>query len=161
MLLQDFRGIFEIGGLMGSNKIFLRHHIPDLLLHRLLEAEITVGDYTHQTIVAIHHRNSSYLELRHHGQCVCHFFIRRNTDRIQNHTILRTFYCPYLLGLLCNTHILMDHTNASFPGDGNSHRGLGNRIHGSRHHGNIKRYISGKLRREIYILGEYLRISGD
>ncbi|MPN18087.1 hypothetical protein SDC9_165445 [bioreactor metagenome] len=161
VLLEDLGGIFQIGRLAGGNKLILCHHFLDPLFHRLLKPEVTVCYDTYQSIVAVHYGNTPDLELRHHGQRIGHFPVGSDTDRVKDHSIFCTLYSPYLFGLFSDTHILMDHTDSSLTGDSDSHCGFGHRIHRSRHHWNIKRNISGKLSREIYIFGEYLRVRGN
>ncbi|MPN23876.1 hypothetical protein SDC9_171269 [bioreactor metagenome] len=84
-----------------------------------------------------------------------------DADRVQYHAVFRTFHGAHLLGLIVNSHVFVYHPYSAFTGNSDSHSGFRNGIHCRRHHRNIKRDISGKKGREVYVSGKNFGITGD
>ena len=58
-----------------------------------------------------------------------HFRILKKCDRIVDHSTFTALYPSNLSGLLFGRHILVQHPDATFVGDGNRHIGFGDRVH--------------------------------
>jgi len=137
MFLKDLSGGLHIRRLSGYDQILFRHHLIDRAVHILFETQVTVRHDTNQIPAFIHHGNTANLIFSHHCQGIRHTFALRDSHRIIDHSILRTFNGLDLLCLLGDRHVFMNHTNTSLTGDSDSQLGLSNRIHSGRHH----RYI--------------------
>ena len=159
VFLQDLGGSRQICLLVGRHQIVLRHDFLHRTVQPALEAQVSVGHDTHETLLVIHHGNTAYMILRHNIQGLCHGRSEGNGHGIIDHAIFCTLHDSHLTGLVLDGHILMDHTDASLTGDGNSHLRLRDRIHGSRHEGDIQLNVPGETGFQLNSLGKYLRIS--
>ena len=83
--------------------------------------------------------------LMHHLERIAYRLVTEDGYRVGNHAILRTFDAANLCRLLCDRHVLMDHTYTAFASDSYSHRSLRNGIHRRTHHRDIQPYMAREL----------------
>ena len=57
---------------MGGHKVILRHDLVYRTIQLALEAEVTVGDDTYQTVAFVDHRNTTDMILRHDIESLSH-----------------------------------------------------------------------------------------
>ena len=86
--------------------------------------------------------------------------LRRKEEGVRNNAVFRPLYLVHLGCLLGNGHILVDNAQATFPRHGYSHAGIGNRVHGGGHQGNIQFNFVRKLCRQVNILGQHFAAMG-
>ena len=72
VLLQDLGSSRQVGLLMSSHKMILRHDFIDRTIQTTLEAQVTVSDDTHQMTLIVHHRDTSDMILRHNVESLCY-----------------------------------------------------------------------------------------
>ena len=112
-------------------------------------------------VVIIHHGNTADMILCHHSQGIGHRTSSANGYGIIDHTVLGTFHDSHLTGLRLNRHVLMNHTDSTLTGNGNSHTALGHRIHRGRYKRHVQCDVPRELGFQLYRLGQYFRISGN
>ena len=138
MFLKNLCCRLQICRLIGSHQSFFgSHNQINMFGHVSFETQISVGNDTYQITFIIHHRNTADFIFSHNSQSIANSRTSLNSNRIVNHTIFSTLYNGNLSCLLLNRHILVNHTDTTFTGNGNSHFRFGNRIHGSRHKRNF------------------------
>ena len=138
VLLQNLCSVGKISLLMGSDEIFFRHHLVYEAVHMTLETQVTVGNDTHEMVLAIHNGDTTDMVFCHHPEGITHGLAAADRHRIIDHTILGTLDDSHLARLLIDRHILMYDTDTTFTGDSDSHRRLGDSIHSSCHEGDVK-----------------------
>ena len=121
ILLQDLGSSRQVCLLMGGHEMFLRHDLIDGTIQTTLEAQVTVGDDTHQMTVVVYHGDTTDMILRHDVEGLCHRCSQGDGDRIIDHTVLCTFHDGHLTGLVVNRHILVDYTDTALTRDGDGH----------------------------------------
>ena len=117
------------------------HCVFYLDVHIGLETDVAVGDDSHQHIVVVNHGDTAYVVLVHKFQGVSHCLALVDGDRVHNHPVLRALYLAYFRGLLSYGHILVYHSNTSFPGKCYCHRGLCYGIHCGGYYGDVQGYV--------------------
>ena len=85
----------------------------------------------------------------------------REEKRIGNDAVLRALYLIDLGGLILNGHILVDHADTALTGNGDGHIGLGDRVHGRGHQGDIQGNILGQLGGQIHFVGQHIGLCRD
>ena len=161
VLLQNLGSSSQVGLLMGGYQVILRHDLCHGTIQTALETEVAVGYDTYEVIVIVDHGDTSDMIFRHDIEGLSHRRTLGDGDRIIDHTILSTLHDSHLTRLILNRHVLMDYTDTTFTGDGDSHLRLGNGIHRSRYKRHIQFDITRKARFQLYRLGQYFRISWD
>lgn len=131
MFLQNLRNSLHICSRIGSNDVLFSHHLVDTLIHIFLKTKVTIGNNTNQISFIIYHRNTTDLVFSHQSQCISYRRTSLDSHRVINHTVFSPLHNSYLTCLLLNGHILMNNSDTTFAGNGNSHLRFGNRIHGS------------------------------
>ena len=134
--LLDFVAQQNVGrtlqvGVVSGHQPLLGHHLVDTLIHIFLKTKVTIGNNTYQISFIIYHRNTTNLVFSHQSQRISHRRTSLDSYRVINHTVFGTLHNSYLTCLLLNGHILMNNSDTTFTGNGNSHLRFGNRIHGS------------------------------
>ena len=156
MLLQYFGSGGKVGLLMGSHQILARHHIVNFALQPALKAQVAIRNDAHQVVLVIYHWNTTDVILSHHGQRVGHGLATANGHGVVNHAVLSTLYNGHLAGLCLDGHILVNHTNATFAGNGNGHSRLRHRVHSSGHERYVQLNVPRKAGFQLYRFGQYL-----
>ena len=110
----------------------------------VLEAKVTVGDDTYKISGTIHNRNTADAVGCHKRQGVAHCLVALDSDRVVNHTVLRTLNLAHLVRLAVNWHILVNHADTSCAGNRYRQLVLGDGIHSRRHNGDAQGNIAGK-----------------
>jgi hypothetical protein len=131
MFLQNLRNSLHIRRRIGSNDVLLSHYLIDTLIHIFLKTKVTIGNNAYQISFIIYHRNTTNLVFSHQSQRISYRRTSLDSHRVINHTVFGTLHNSYLTCLLLNGHILMNNSDTTFAGNGNSHLRFGNRIHGS------------------------------
>ena len=72
VLLQDLCGSHQISLLMGGYEIILRHDFLDRTIQTTLEAQVTVGDDTHEVLLIVDHGDTTDMILRHDVEGLSH-----------------------------------------------------------------------------------------
>ena len=144
VLLQDVAGLIQTRVARRGDEVLLRHHLVDGLPQLLLETEIAVGDDTDELVLAVHHGNAADVVFRHDAHRVAHRLVGGDDDGRVDHAVLGPFHRGHLTSLVGNRHVLVNHADTAFAGDGNGHVGLRHRVHG----GGNKRQIQHDVARE-------------
>ena len=159
VLLQNLGSSNQVCLLMGGHKVLLRHNLCHRTIETTLETQVTVGDDTNEMVVIIHHGDTTNMILRHDVEGLSHRRTLWDGDRIVDHTILSTLDDSHLTSLILDRHVLVDHTNTTFTGNGDSHLRLRYRVHSGCHERNVQLDVAGEARFQLYCLGQYFRIS--
>ena len=141
---------------MGGDEVVLRHHFVDGTVETALEAQVAVGDDTHQMLVIVDHGDTTDMILGHDVESLGDGRAKGDGDRIVDHAVLGTLDDSHLTGLVLDRHILVDHADTTFTGDGNSHLALGHGIHGSRDERHVQLDVAREARFQLYRLRQYL-----
>ena len=72
VFLKYLRSGGKVGLLMCCHEMILRHNVIDLLVEMTLEAQVTVGDDTHEMVVVVNHGNTANMIFGHHVESVLH-----------------------------------------------------------------------------------------
>ena len=159
VLLQNLCSSNQVGLLMGRYQVVFRHDLVNGTVETALKAQVTVGNDTYEVIAIIYHRDTTDMILRHDVECLSNCGAQRNRDRIIDHTVLSTFHDGDLTGLIVDRHILVNHTNTAFTGNGNSHLRLGNRIHSGRYERHVQFDVTREAGFQLYCFWQNFRIS--
>ena len=155
VLLQNLGSSDQVGLLMGGHEVLLRHDLLNGTIETTLETEVAVGDDTHKVVVIVNHGNTTDMIFRHDVEGLSHGRTLGDGDRIVDHTVLGTLYDSNLTGLVVDRHILMNNTDTTLAGDGNSHLTLGNSIHSCCHERNIQFDVARKAGFQLYRLRQH------
>jgi len=136
--LQYFSRFFQVSRLLGRNQVFPGHDIVDQFIHVLLKAQVTVGDDAQEFVGLVHYRYATDVIFGHEVEALANSRSHLDGHRVVDHAVFCALHNLHLLGLFCDGHVLMNHADASFPGNGDGHLRLRHRIHGGRHEGNFK-----------------------
>ena len=158
VLLQNLGSRRQVGLLMGGNEVLFRHHLIDGAVETALETQVAVGDDTNETLLTVNHRDTADMILSHDIESLGNRRTERNGNWVIDHTILGTLNDGHLTGLILNRHILVNHTDTAFTGDGNSHLALRHRIHSGRHERHVQLDVTRKAGFQLYCLGQYFRV---
>ena len=158
VFLQDVGSLFEVSELRGGDQVRLGHHIVDGLLRVALKAQVAVGDDAHEDMARIHDRDAADAIFIHDLEGVADECVLADGYGVQDHAVLRPLHFAHLVGLVLDGHVLVDHADAAFLGNGNGHGMLGHRVHGSRHHRDVEGDAAGELCTGIHLPGKYLTV---
>ena len=161
VLLQDLGGSRQVCLLVGGHEVILRHDFLHRTVQTTLEAQVTVRHDTYKVIAVIDNGDTADMILRHDVEGLSHRRSLGNRDRIIDHTVLSTLDDSHLTGLIVDRHILMDHTDTTFTGNGDSHLRLGDGIHRSCHKRDVQLDVPREAGFQLYCLGQYFRIGRD
>ena len=150
-LHQDFGGCGNVGVWTGGYQILLCHHLAYQAAVVVLEAEVTVGDNTHQKTAIVHHGDAADMVCGHQLQGIGHCLVALDGHRVVYHTVFRTLYSAHLVGLHVYRHILVDNADAASTRHCNGHLILGDGIHRRRNNGDAERDFAGKHRGNIHV----------
>ena len=142
---QDARCTLKVCLLMGDHEVFLRHHVINLLVQICLETKVTVGHNADKGVDIIYHRDTTNVILMHDVEGILHGRATLDGDRIVNHTVFGTFHDGNLTSLLLYRHILMNHADTTFTGNGDCHGCLCDSVHGCCHKWNLQFNITREL----------------
>ena len=140
---------------MRGHQVLAGHHLHDGTLHVLLETQVTVGHDTHQMTLAIHYRYATDMVLGHEGKRILYSPIATDGHGVVDHTILGTLHDGHLTSLFLDAHILMDHTDTAFTGDGNSHGRFGDSVHSGCHKRNLEFDVAREARGQLHCAGQH------
>ena len=134
----DFGCFLQVCGDIGSDQVLCGHDFGDGPAQVALETQVPVGDNAYQAALFIDDGNATNFKSFHQFQYISYQFVLRNGDRIEDHPVLGSFHDVHLFSLLFNGHVLVNHPNAAFPGDGDGQFGFGDGIHCCRNNGSIE-----------------------
>ena len=161
VFLQNLSSRGEVGLLVSSDEVLLRHHLVHLLVEMALKAKVAVGDDAHEVVVIIDDGDSSDMVFSHHVESILHGRTAANGHRVVYHTVLSTLHDSHLACLFFNRHILVDNSDTALTSDGDGHLRLGNSVHGSCYERDIQLDISGEPCLQFYRFWQYFRVSRD
>ena len=138
VLLQNLSGCTEVGLDVSGYKVLACHHLIDGAVDVLLETEVTISDDALEVAFIIDDGDASDVILGHQLECIPNAAAQLDGDGIVDHTILGTLHDGYLTSLFVDAHVLMNHADATFAGNGNGHRSLCDRIHSGSHKRNLQ-----------------------
>ena len=162
MLHKDLLCACEVCADRGGNKIILSHNVLDYYRVKVLdESEVTVCEYAHKLILLVNDRHARDLILAHKSICFGNGLVRRERERINDNAVFGSFYLIYLFCLSFDSHILVDYSDAAFTGNGDSHSGLGNGIHGRCHYRGVEHDVFRKMCVDIHHIGCAVGLAGD
>ena len=145
MTLKNIGGFLKIGRLIGCHQSLRGHHLVDLTVEIAFKTEVAVGHDTQKTAIVVDNRNSTDMILFHDCKGIGHGRSALDGHGIIDHAVFSTLHGMHLTRLLFNAHILVDHTDTAFTGNGNSHRCLSHGVHSGRN----KRHIEGDSTRKL------------
>ena len=119
---------------MGGHEMILRHDLVNRTVQTTLKAQVTVGHNTYQPFLIIHYGNTTDMILGHDIQG-----LGNSRTEGDGHGII--------------DHVLVDHTDTSFTGNGNCHLRLRYGIHRCRHKGHVQLDMPGEAGFQLYRLG--------
>ena len=141
---------------MRRHQIVLRHDFVDGTVEAALKAKVTVGDDAHEVVLAVDDRNTADMIFCHDVKSLGNSAAERNRDGVVDHAVFGTLDDSHLASLLLDRHVLMDHADASFTGDGNSHLALGDRVHGCSHEGDVQLNVAREAGAQFHRLWQHL-----
>ena len=153
VLLQYLGCCHQVGLLMGGHQVVLRHNLINRTVEPTFETQVTIGHDTYKSFVIINNGNTTNMILCHDLKGLSNCRATWNGDGVVNHTILCPLDNSHLTCLVLNSHVLMNNTNSSLTGNGNSHLTLGHRVHGSSHKGNVQLNMTSEQSFQLYCLG--------
>ena len=154
---EDLTGLLEGGALGSGDQVVLGHHVVNELRHVGLKLHITVGDDTNElAVVADGHTGDAVL--RHQLVCLSQGVAWAEEEGVGDNAVLTALDHVHLLGLSADGHILVDDTQTAFPGQGDGHPGLGDRVHGGAHHRDIQGDLAGETGVQVDVCGEHVAL---
>ena len=144
ILLEDFLGLFKRSTNWCSVKWCRCHNILDRPLVILLESQIPICDYPHQSLCAIYNGNASNRIACHEcaGIAYCAAYFER--DWVKDHSTLGTLDSPCLCRLIFHGHVLVQYSNASLARHCDCKPRFRYRIHSSRKQRDVQLYFPGQ-----------------
>ncbi len=100
MALEYVGSLLEVGRLRCGDKVFGSHHLINLAVEVALEAEVAVGDDTHQHPVLVNHRDTADMVFLHDTEGIAHGGAAAYGHRVVNHAVFGALYSVHLTGLL-------------------------------------------------------------
>ena len=144
IFLQYLGCLLKVGFLSGGYYVFLSHHLVNLLVKVVLEAQIAIGYYTNEMFFLVYHGNTTDMVFAHKAQSRANRGTVKYCNGVVYHAVFGAFhYCNFPC-LILNRHVLVYHTYSSFAGNGYSHFRLRNRVHCGGYKRNIEVYLSRK-----------------
>ena len=144
---------------MCGDEVLGSHHLVNLLVETAFEAQVAIGHDAHQFVIIVHDGDATNVVVGHHGKGILHGAAAANGHRVVDHAVLGTLHDSHLASLGLYRHVLMNHTDTTFAGDGDGHCRLGDRVHGGGYKRHIQCNVSRKARFQLYSLRQYFRIS--
>jgi hypothetical protein len=156
--VQDPLRFFERGAHRHRDQALAGHDHLDRLVQVGLELEIPVGDDPHQRPIPLHDGDPGDGEPGHEGMGIPEGGVRSQRDGIQDHPALGALDPVDLVRLPVRGHVLVNDPHAPLPGHLDRHPGLGHRVHGRRHQGDVQGYLAGQEGPELRVLRMDLRV---
>ena len=116
VLVEQLLGFFEGNAHRSSHQSVLGHDLGDLQVHIGFEAQVTVGDDSHQNAVFDHGQPGNPVfgsQFQHIGDLL----VRFDRHRIDNHAAFRLLDLVHFLSLAFRAHVAMDDADSAFAGD--------------------------------------------
>ena len=129
MLLKDVLSCGEIGELCCCDEVFFCHHFRNRTVGLALEAEVTVCDDTHEDVVVVDYRDAADMIFVHDFEGIADEGAFFDCHRVDNHAVFSAFHLCDFGSLLLYCHVFVEHADAAFLSDSDSHRGFGYGIH--------------------------------
>ena len=156
MLLQNaFRFVQRCADGHG-HEIFLGHHRADELRMIFLETQIAVGQNSRQARSACHRKPGNFV-LVHDFQRLPDGDVRRNGDRVDDHSAFRALHAVHFFSLFFRGHAAMHDADAALPRDGNGQPRLRYGVHGRGGQRHIQLHLARKIRGRIHFRRQHRR----
>ncbi len=125
------------------------------------ETQVAVGQDTNQPSVGVGDRDATDAVFFHQIERFGDHGFRVQGDGIDDHACFRTFHGAYLIGLVGNAHVLVDHADTTLSGDSDSQVFIRHSVHGSRNDRDIQTDFAGELCGNIDFSGKDFTVSRD
>ena len=159
MLLQHLPDVGAVSAAHGDgHEPFRGHHVLDEHGQVFLEAHVAVGHDADKPAFGVRHGDSADVVGLHQGKRVSHRLVFVDGHRVVDHTAFGTFDLAHFGGLLCNRHILVDHSDAALAGKRNSHRSFGYGVHRSGHYRYVEGDVPGEPGMQVHLPGQDFRV---
>ena len=129
MFLKDIFSCREVGEFCCGDEVVFCHHFRDRTICLAFEAEVAVGDDTHEHVVVVHYRDAADMILIHDFESIADESAFLDGHRVDDHAVFSALHLGDFGCLLLNGHVFVEHADAAFLGDSNSHRGLCDGVH--------------------------------
>ena len=146
VFLQNLCGIVQVGLCGRRHQVLLGHHLVNALVRMTFETQVAVGDNAHQVSFIIDNGYAANVIFMHQFECVAHSLVALDGNRVVNHAVFGTLHDGYLTGLFFDAHVLVNHTDTAFAGNGNGHLRLCHRVHGGSDKGNLQVNVAREFR---------------
>ena len=153
ILLQDLSGRDQVGLLMGGHEMIFRHDLIHRSVELPFEAQVAVGHDTNEAFLFIDHGNTTDMILRHDIQGLGNGRAEGDSHGVIDHTVLSTLDNSHLTCLFLDRHVLVDHADATFAGNGDCHLRLRHGIHRCRHKWHVQLDVPREAGFQLYHLG--------
>ncbi len=128
VLAQYLLSLRKSGADRSCHELVLSHDVAYPLLEIRLEAQISVGNYTHELAVDCD-RHAAYLKLVHQVERIRQLMVGRKIERIGNDAVLASLYLIDVERLSLDAHILMNHADSALSSHRYGELVLRDRIH--------------------------------
>ena len=161
--LEDRLGLVERGTDGCGDEAGRRHEVGDraVVVGRLAEADVAVGQDADETSIAIGDRHSGELEAVHHLLGLVQRRPGVERDRVGDHPALAALDLLHLGGLVLDRQIAVDDPDATLTGHGDGHPSLGHLVHRRRDEGDRQGDLGGERCRGVDGIRERLRVARD
>ena len=161
--LEDRLGLVERRPDGRRDQAGRRHEVGDraVVVGRLAEADVAVGEDADEAAVAVGDRHAGELEAVHHLLGLVQGGVGVERDRIGDHPALAALDLLHLGRLVLDRQVAMDDTDAAVAGHGDRHPGLGDLVHRRRHEGHRQGDPGGERGRRVDGVGQRLGVAGD
>ena len=154
---EDASSLLKADAFLGSNQIFLSHHLRDRQLPVILETKVTISNDANKLTGIVYNRNTSDMLFSHKSKSITDGSFRTDSNRIINHTVFGSLHPPDLFALLLYSHVLVDDTYTAGTSHGDSKISLSYSVHRRRHNRSVERNLSCKFSGNIYTSRENFR----
>ena len=159
--VQQLLDVGEVGALEHRHQLALaRHDRGDRLVQVGREAHVATGDDADQLALAVQHRHAGEIALDGQADQVADGAGGVDGDRLAHHAALEALHGADLFGLLLGRHVLVHDADAALLGDRDRELGLGDRVHGRRHQGDVEGDLAGQAGLELDVLRHDFRFAG-
>ena len=126
---QDVLGLFQRGAYGNRDEVLLGHHVHHGLVEVFLEANVAVGEDTHQLAV-FGDGHAGDVVAFHQVHRLAHGGVGAQGDGVHDHAGFRALDLVYLGGLHVDFQVTVNDAEAALPRQGDSQPRFGHGVHG-------------------------------